>query len=313
MSRPKRIAITMGDPQGIGPEVIVKALRSKAILGWAEYIIFGHKKAFASLSGFAALCRHPRVKFIEVGEKVGKLTPLASGKLAFKSLEAAVCLLKAGGADALVTAPISKSRIAKAGFSFPGHTEYLCERFGVKKYAMMLFHSRLKVVLLTIHLPLKNIFAKITHENIHEKLALTAETLVRQFGKKNPRIAVCGLNPHAGEGGLLGSEENQIIRPAIVSFAKKRRYSYVKVSGPHSADTVFHDALNGQFDAVLCHYHDQGLIALKSTGFDEGVNMTLGLPFVRTSPDHGTALDIAGQGLANPKSMITAIRIALGS
>lgn len=311
MSRVRRIAITMGDPQGIGAEVIVKALRSKALLGQAEYVIFGHEKVFTTLAGFAALRRHPRVKFIEIGEKVGKLTPLRSGQLAFKSLEAAVCFLKSGGADALVTAPISKSRIAKAGFSFPGHTEYLCDRFGVQKQAMMLFHSRLKVVLLTIHLPLKEIFTKITHENIHEKLELTAEVLVHQFGKKNPHIAVCGLNPHAGEGGLLGDEENRIIRPAISSFSKKKRYAHVKVSGPYSSDTIFHDALNGRFDAVLCHYHDQGLIALKSTGFDEGVNMTLGLPFIRTSPDHGTAFDIAGKGLANSKSMTMAIRTAL--
>lgn len=312
MSRARRIAITMGDPQGIGPEVIVKALRSRVLLGLAEYVIFGHEKAFAGLPGFTALRRHPHVRFVEVRAGIGKLTPLKAGSLAFESLEAATALLKSGGADALVTAPISKSRIAKAGFAFPGHTEYLCDRFGVQKYAMMLFHSRLKVVLLTIHLPLKEIFTKITRENIHEKLALTAEALVHQFGKKNPHIAVCGLNPHAGEGGLLGDEENQIIRPAVASFSKKKRYAHVKVSGPHSADTIFNDALNGQFDAVLCHYHDQGLIALKSTGFDEGVNMTLGLPFIRTSPDHGTAFDIAGKGLANPKSMAMAIRTALG-
>lgn len=313
MSRPKRIAVTMGDPQGIGPEVIVKALSSKALLGQAEYVIFGHQKAFAGLAGFTALCRHPRVRFVAVGTKTGKLTPLKSGKLAFESLEAAVALLKSGGADALVTAPISKSRIAKAGFAFPGHTEYFCARFGVKKYAMMLFHSRLKVVLVTIHLPLKNIFAAITRKNIQEKLSLTADALVHHFGQKKPRIAVCGLNPHAGEDGLLGHEENRIIRPAIAAFRRMRRYAHAQVSGPHAADTVFHDALNGRFDAVLCHYHDQGLIALKTTGFDEGVNMTLGLPFVRTSPDHGTAFDIAGKDRANPKSMIMAIRVALGS
>jgi 4-hydroxythreonine-4-phosphate dehydrogenase len=312
MSRLQRIAITMGDSQGIGPEVIVKALRSENLLERAEFVIFGHAPAFAGCAGFKSVLASSHVDFVEVGKNIKSLTPATSGKLAFASLEAAVSLLKTNGADALMTAPISKLRIAKAGFRFPGHTEYLCAQFGVKKFAMMLFHSRLKVVLLTIHLPLRKVFKEITRENILEKLELTADVLTSRFGKNAPRIAVCGLNPHAGEGGLLGSEEDEIIRPALKAFSKKRRYAHVQVIGPVSADTVFHDALNGRFDAVLCQYHDQGLIALKSTGFDEGVNMTLGLPFVRTSPDHGTAFDIAGQGVANPKSTIMALKAALG-
>lgn len=305
-----RIALTMGDPLGIGPEVIVKALSRPAVRRGAEFVILGSKRVFEKIPGFARLESAKVVAFADVAPHDGGISPLTAGRLSIRALEAAVELIKNGGANALVTAPISKDHVVRAGFGFHDHTEYLSDAFGARRHAMMLFHSRLRVVLTTVHVPLKKIFADITVSNVIEKLELTEDALKTRFGIKRPRVAVCGVNPHAGENGVLGDEEKRVIAPAIRKFLAKS--SQIDVSGPEPADTVFYRALQGRFDAVLCHYHDQGLIALKSTGFEDGVNLTLGLPFVRTSPDHGTAFDIAGKGIADPSSMIRAVKAAKG-
>ncbi len=296
----------MGDPLGIGPEIIVKALLRPAVRKGAVFRIYGDYQAFAPAS-LEKLLHLPEIQFVQTSDG-DKITVKNSGAFAVQALAAAIFDIKAGDAQALVTAPISKDRVRAAGFPFPGHTEYLCKTFGAKKHAMMLFHPTLRVVLSTIHVPLAKVPALITKSLIVEKLGLTAEALRKNFGIKMPRMAVCGLNPHAGENGLIGFEESKIILPAIKAYQKKDAGCIV--SGPHAPDTVFHQALGGAFDAVLCHYHDQGLIPLKTTDFYRGVNMTLGLPFVRTSPDHGTAFDIAGKNLANAESLVCAIQAA---
>jgi len=306
------IVITMGDPLGIGPEIIVKSLKSSQVQKKTKFFILGSSSVFQNIPGFSRLCQQDDIHFLDLGSPKKSWSPKSAGEFSWKALKEATHLLKQDRAQALVTAPISKAHVQKAGFPYPGQTEYLCEAFGVKKYAMMLFHGKLRVVLVTIHLPLRKIFLEITTKKIMEKLELLASSLVSDFRIRTPKIAVCGLNPHAGEEGLFGEEEKGIILPAIRRFRKKNRSRRVQVFGPFSADVVFHKAIQGEFDAVVCHYHDQGLIPLKTTGFDCGVNMTLGLPFVRTSPDHGTAFDIAGRGLANPSSMIRAIQVAQG-
>lgn len=304
-----RIVLTLGDPLGIGAEVAVKALLKPQVRRAAVFTLVGSLQACRLVPGFERLLRCRGISFEDVGGgHFNKLTPKMAGCIAVASLERAVALIRLRECDALVTAPISKEHAALAGFGFPGHTEFLCDAFGVKRHAMMLFHSRLRVVLTTIHVPLREVSRLVTKASVHEKLVLTTAALREHFGLRVPRIAVCGLNPHAGESGLIGDEEKRVIAPAVKKFRKK--FPDVPVDGPLSADGVFHKALSGGYDAVLCHYHDQGLIPLKATGFEEGVNMTLGLPFVRTSPDHGTAFDIAGKGVANPRSMVSAILAA---
>lgn len=316
MAQSQSLLLTMGDPMGIGPEVIVKSL-SNLNLKKNDVTVIGVCQAFERWKGWKKLASQNNIHFIDVGtvhsakSKKVQWSKKECGELSFLALKKAVSLIKSGTAKALVTAPISKENIHLAGFQFPGHTEYLCHEFGVKKFAMMLFHERLRVVLTTIHVPLQDVPRLMTKKNIIEKLFLTANSLKKDFGIKKPRIAVCGLNPHAGEGGLIGDEEKKIILPAMRKFSKSSEAKNVVVTGPISSDAVFHQALNGKYDAVLCHYHDQGLIPLKVTGFESGVNLTLGLPFVRTSPDHGTAFDIAGIGIANAASMMAAIGAAL--
>lgn len=314
MKSEKKILITMGDPLGIGPEIIVKSLRKKKCLAKTKYLIFGIEQVFREIPNSDFIFRSKNIEFINIADIRGKrFTPYFSGKLAFEALQHAIEYLKRQkqvSSFSLVTAPISKENIKKAGFLFPGHTEYLCHEFGVKKYAMMLFHSQLKVVLATIHEPLKNVPALITKKLISEKLNIIEEELKTKFKIRNPRIAVCGLNPHAGENGMIGIEDKKMITPAIKNYIKKHPRS--KIFGPIPADTVFFEAIHGKYDVVLCQYHDQGLGPLKTTGFYEGVNMTLGLPFVRTSPDHGTAFDIAGKNQADERSMVAAIMAAKG-
>lgn len=304
------IVITMGDPQGIGPEVIVKSLLKLSLPAKVRVTVVGEVAAFAACVAYRKFLKLKNLDFVETCGRARRWNELTAAEAAIDALEVGVDLVRYGKAQALVTAPISKDRVTRAGFPFPGHTEFLCHAFSVKKQAMMLFHDRLRVVLTTIHVPLKDVSRLVTRGEILEKLELTAAALIKQFALKRPRIAVCGLNPHAGENGLIGMEEKKMIVPALREFAKKSPKS-VTVIGPVSADTVFHDAIAGKYDAVLCHYHDQALIPLKTTGFYEGVNMTLGLPFVRTSPDHGTAFDMAGKNQANPQSMMAAIRAAI--
>jgi len=224
-----------------------------------------------------------------------------SGKAQVLYIEKAIEDAKEGKIKAIVTLPINKESAKLGGFTFPGHTEFLAHSFGVKEYAMMLANEKLKVVLQTTHVALKDVPNLITEGKILSKLRLIDKSL------RNPRIAVAGLNPHAGENGLFGDEELKIIKPAV----EKARKEGINVTGPLPADTVFVRALKGEFDVVLCMYHDQGLIPIKLLGFGNSVNVTLGLPIIRTSVDHGTAYDIAGKGIANPESFKTAVKVAV--
>ena len=281
-----RVIITTGDPSGIGPEVTKKALASLKIKGLADFLIIGDTKTSLSLRKSPDIC----------------------GKLSIQYLDRAMAIIAKGEADCLVTAPINKANVRAAGFdTFEGHTEYLAEATLTKDYAMMFVGKRLKITLVTRHIALKDVPAKLTADKIYSAIRLTRRYLSDHFHLKNPKIAVAGLNPHAGEGGIFGKEEITIISPAI----KKAAASCGKVYGPFPPDVVFGDALRGKFDAVIAMYHDQGLVPFKLLYFKDGVNMTIGLPFVRTSPDHGTAFDIAGKGAADPSSMIEAIRLAV--
>ncbi len=276
-----RVIITMGDPSGIGPEVVLKALASPEVKGLADFFVIG-----------------------ETSAKTGA----AAGFASIEYIDKAIELLKAGKADALVTGPVNKASIKKAGFkNFQGHTEYLADKFKVKNFAMMFVGKSLKVTLATRHIPLKNVPRILNSSGIYNAISLTHKSLKEFFGISSPRIAVCGLNPHAGEAGAFGDEEKRIISPAI----KKAAASMKNIIGPVSADAAFHDAINKKYDAVIAMYHDQGLAPFKALYFTSGVNLTLGLPFVRTSPDHGTAFDIAGKGVADPSSMIAAIKLAV--
>lgn len=303
----KPIVITMGDPLGIGPEVIVKSLL--AVKFKSPVMVVGERAAFSRCRDIKKFYRLKFLDFIETQPRLHGYLPATAAEAALDALEIAVDLIRHKKAAALVTAPVSKERLAEIGFAYPGHTEYLCAAFGVKKHAMLLFHERLRVALTTIHVPFSQVTKLVTQDSVVEKLELLVCSLLRDFKIKAPRVAVCGLNPHAGENGLLGTEEKHVIAPAIKKFLKQAPKN-VRVFGPLSADTVFHEALSGKYDAVLCQYHDQGLIPLKTTGFHTGVNMTLGLPFVRTSPDHGTAFDLFGKNRANPGSMLAAIHAA---
>jgi 4-hydroxythreonine-4-phosphate dehydrogenase len=277
-----RIGITLGDCAGIGPEIVELALKSGRVPESIEYVVLG---------------RQPNCKS-------GKPTP-ETARAAAAALEEAVTLARRGELDAIVTGPVHKARMYDVGFRFPGQTEFFAERCGVKNFAMCLTGGKLTVALVTAHIPLRKVPRALKQSEIVRVGLLLAEFL-RSRGKNAPRIAVAGLNPHAGESGKLGVEEIEVIAPAI----EELNSSLVFV-GPVSPDTVFHRAIEGEFDAVLCMYHDQGLIPLKLHAFHSGVNVTLGLPFSRTSPDHGTAFEIAGKGIARPDSMIAAINLAV--
>jgi len=210
--------------------------------------------------------------------------------------------------DGIATAPINKFTLKNSNIDFNGHTEILAHHSNTSQYAMMMYGKKLSIVLVTIHIPIYDVAPGITTDKIYDKIILTNKSLRERFGIKSPKIAVCGLNPHAGEDGLFGNEESEIILPAL----EKARKEQIKVEGPLPPDTVFFKAKNGEYDAVLCMYHDQGLIPFKLLHFEDGVNTTLGLPFPRTSVDHGTAYDIAGKNIANHQSMVEAILLAAG-
>lgn len=276
----------MGDPSGIGPEVALKALASPKVKGLADFLLIGdaEKKSF----------------------RYGRIDP-ACGRAAIQYIDRAVELIKKGEADALVTGPVNKSAIRASGIAnFEGHTEYLAGAARVRDFAMMFVGKSLKITLVTRHIALKDVARSVSAEKIYRVIALTHKYLFEYFGIKRPRIGVAGLNPHAGEGGSFGREEEDIIKPAI----RKASGKFGHITGPFPPDVVFYDALNKRFDAVVAMYHDQALIPFKMLHFKDGVNVTLGLPFVRTSPDHGTAFDIAGKGVADPASMIEAIALA---
>ncbi|HEY3663574.1 MAG TPA: 4-hydroxythreonine-4-phosphate dehydrogenase PdxA [Chthoniobacterales bacterium] len=283
----KRIGITLGDPAGIGPEIVRAALDSGK-LPEADYRVLGESQ----------------------GHSLGQPTP-ESARAARVALEESARLALAGEIDAVVTGPIHKARMYEIGFEFPGQTEFFAARCGVENFAMLLTGAGLTVALVTTHIPLRQVADQLRGEEIVRVGSLLANFLAH---KKSPRIAVAGLNPHAGESGALGQEENEIINPAVVELQRLSTLNSqlsTEFSGPYPPDTIFHRAVEGEFEAVLCMYHDQGLIPLKLHAFHEGVNVTLGLPFPRTSPDHGTAFAIAGKGIARPDSMIAAIRLAV--
>jgi len=278
-----RIVITLGDPAGIGPEVVERALASGKIPADYEIEVLGDRNAGTP----------------------GK-PDARSAAAALAALDQAVAALKEGRADAVVTGPVCKDGLQALGFPFPGQTEYFAHAFGVEDFGMLLTGNTLTVGLATIHEPLASVPELLTVERITRIGLLTAEFLSRR-GLASPRIAVAGLNPHAGENGAFGDEETRIILPAINYLAASGAAVF---SGPCVPDAVFRDAARGHFDAVIAMYHDQGLIPLKLLDFDNAVNVTLGLPKPRTSPDHGTAFAIAGKNLADPSSMIAAIRLA---
>ena len=280
------IGITLGDCAGIGPEIVDLALKSGRLPDSAEYKIIG-KYPDCSLG-------QPTVE---------------TARAAAAALEEAVTLARRGELDAVVTGPIHKARMYAAGFKFPGQTEFFAERCGVKNFAMCLTGGKLTVALVTTHIPLSEVPRALKQSEI-VRVGLLLVDFLRFRSSNAPRVAVAGLNPHAGESGKLGREEIEIIAPAVAELQSKIENRKSKIEGPLSPDTVFHRAAEGEFDAVLCMYHDQGLIPLKLHAFHGGVNVTLGLPFSRTSPDHGTAFEIAGKGIARPDSMIAAINLA---
>ncbi|HEX6537101.1 MAG TPA: 4-hydroxythreonine-4-phosphate dehydrogenase PdxA [Gemmatimonadaceae bacterium] len=293
MTRP-RLAVTLGDPRGIGPEIVERALGDAGVRERCELVLVG-----------------PAGLPVRADEVVGDWAPSdderTAGRLAGLAIERAVELARAGAVEGIVTAPIDKHALLAGGFDFPGHTEMLAHLTG-SRVAMMLAATRatggagtspLRVVLATTHIPLRDVPRRLTREAIVETAAITRDGLVRWYGIAEPRIALCALNPHAGDGGRFGREDDELLAPAAREAG---------IAGPYPADTVFVRAMRGAFDAVIAPYHDVGMTAIKVAAFGAAVNVTLGLPFPRTSPDHGTALDIAGKGIADPSSFITAIR-----
>ena len=287
-----RIGITLGDPAGIGPEIVNAALKSGRLPNSAEYIVVG---------------KYPDCSLGQPS--------LETSHAAAAALEEAVTRARRGELDAIVTGPIHKATIYEAGFKFLGQTEFFAERCGVKNFAMLLTGGKITVALVTTHIPLRDVPSALKQSEIVRVGLLLVDFLRCRASSSTarPRIAVAGLNPHAGESGKIGREEIEIIAPAVAQLNQSLITSHqspVLFTGPLSPDTVFNRAAEGEFDAVLSMYHDQGLIPLKLHAFHSGVNVTLGLPFPRTSPDHGTAFEIAGKGIARPDSMIAAINLA---
>ena len=320
----KKLAITMGDPGGVGPEIIVKALSSEGIQDYCIPIVIGDRSpvedaiALLKLPAKLRIIQSPEesrrvhqgriIELVDMGiaKKFRKGKPTAGGgKASVHYIRKAVELALDKHIDGIVTAPISKQAVHMAGFKWPGHTEMLSEMTHTKNYAMMFVGGPLKIILVTIHTALKQVPSLISKDRIVRTLRL-AKKACDMLGIKAPKIAVAGLNPHAGEAGLFGDEEIKKITPAIKEAVREG----IPVSGPFPPDVIFHKAYKGEVDLIVCMYHDQGLIPLKMIAFDKGVNMTVGLPFIRTSPDHGTAYDIAWKGIADPLSMIEAIKLA---
>jgi 4-hydroxythreonine-4-phosphate dehydrogenase len=314
------IGFTCGDLNGIGTELILKSLSDNRFLDFCTPVVFASNKvinfyrksiddinfSFASIKDFYKL-NHRQVNIYNCWEEEVAITPGilsdTGGQYAVKSLQAAASALKDGKINALVTAPLHKKNVQSADFSYTGHTPFLKDFFGVNDVLMLLTSENLKIGLVTEHLPVKEIAAHISKENILSKLFILHASLKKDFNIERPKIAVLALNPHAGDEGLIGTEEEEIIKPAI----KEAKQRNMLVMGPFSADAFFARGQYNKFDAVLAMYHDQGLIPFKSLAFGEGVNFTAGLPGIRTSPDHGTAFDIAGKNKADPSSFRAAI------
>ncbi len=320
------VAVTMGDPAGIGPEICIKALSLLEVQRICRSVVIGDLKVIKNAAKFSKtspLILNP-IKRLDEGKylgqylnvldldnvnasklKTGKISAEA-GRAAIKYVEKAIDLALAEKVDAITTAPINKEAVNKAGYSFKGHTELLAKRTGAKHYGMMFLSDSIRVMLVTTHIPLCQVAKELDRKKIVDAIKLTDKTLEKLL-KKKPRIAVAGLNPHAGENGILGIEEEKLIKPAVEE-AKKLG---INVKGPMSPDAVFYLANVGMFDAVVAMYHDQGLIPLKLLSFNRSVNVTVGLPIIRTSVDHGTGFDIAGKGWADPRSLVQAIKVAV--
>ncbi len=324
------LAVTMGDPAGIGPEITLAAWQRRHAERLAPFAVLGDAPMLTSRSALLGL-EIPIVRIASFDEAPAAFAsalpvldvPLAkpavpgqpdaaNGAAVIAAIERAVAATHAGEAAAVVTNPIAKSVLYAAGFRHPGHTEFLAE-LALRHWpgeaadpVMMIASDMLRVVPLTIHIPLVRVPGAVSTDAIVRTARIMAAALDRDFGIVRPRIAIAGLNPHAGEDGTMGHEDRDIVAPAVAAL----RAEGLAVTGPHPADTLFHAARRATYDAVLCMYHDQALIPVKTLAFDTGVNVTLGLPFVRTSPDHGTAFDIAGRGVASPSSLIASLRLA---
>jgi len=319
------IAITMGDPAGIGPEIIVKAMGEQAVFAQSRPVVLGDEGILSDAVRWSkaavkikrihepdeGVFRRGILNLIPLTDLSREEVPLGAprsqgGAAAYRYIERGMQLAQRGSVAALVTAPISKEALHAAGYPFPGHTELLAKMTGSGDVVMMLAGPRLRVALVTTHLPLRQVPDALTRERITRTIEITAQGMKVYWGIQSPRLAVAGLNPHAGEGGIFGSEEQEVIIPAIEECRQKG----MAVFGPLPADSLFFHAASGRYDAVVSMYHDQGLIPLKLLHFRDGVNITLGLPIIRTSVDHGTGYDIAGQGVADPTSLINAILLA---
>lgn len=315
------LVVTLGDPAGIGPEVVAKAWESRTTSALPHFVAVGDIGSITAVwSGPVQQVEHleeasavfdSALPVLQV-ESVPGLVPgsptSAGAHCALVALEIGVGFARAGEASALVTGPVNKQLLQQAGFTHPGQTEFVAERCGVgaTNAVMMLAGPQLRVLPVTVHVPLRDIFDLLTEDLIVARVMAAARGLSRALGMEKPRLAIAGLNPHAGDGGVLGDEELRIIAPAV----RRLQAEGLDVTGPHSPDAMFSAAARARYDAAVCMYHDQGLIPLKALHFDCAVNATLGLPIVRTSPDHGTAFDLAGRNMADPGSMIAAIAMA---
>jgi len=303
-----QVGITLGDPAGIGPEIVAAALAA-APREWCERIIVYGDRGPLERGARAMRVDLPEVRLVSGGQgdrSVAGTPDLSSGAAQVHYLETAVAAASRGDLAAIVTAPISKTWARRAGFEFLGHTEMLAARLGARDVAMFFVGPKLKVALTTVHRPLAEVVTDLSTDRVRRVIELVATSMVRDLGVTAPRIGVVGLNPHAGEDGLLGDEDADIIAPAL-----SEPFPPATLVGPLVPDAAFRDAVHGRYDALVAMYHDQGLIPVKLIDFDESVNVTLGLPIVRTSPDHGTAYDIAGKGIARSISMQRALALAI--
>lgn len=321
MTKKPILGISMGDPAGIGPEIILKSLSGQRsftplLLGQKSVFTFYNNlcstaHSFYSVNDVSEITESDDIPVLDISHDNTTFTPTPGtptsegAALAMEAVKTGALLAIQNKTDALVTAPISKYWINQAGYHFKGHTDYLANITNTQDYAMMLIGHNLKVILVTIHIPFSSIIESLSVDTIFSTIRM-AHKGIQQFGIKNPRIAVCALNPHAGEEGLLGDEEIRIIRPAVERALNQN----ITVTGIFPPDTVFWDAVHGKADVVVAMYHDQGLIPIKVLAFDKGVNVTIGLPIIRSSPDHGTAFGIAGKNCANPASMEEAVKTA---
>lgn len=317
------LAISLGDPAGIGPEVIAKCWDNRVLFDLPPFVAIGDPRSVAAVwDGPIELVEDPRqadaafdqalplIQLLSAKADHPGHPSVAGAHCSLDALEIAVGLARSGSASAVVTGPVSKDQLYGIGFQHPGQTEFVAERCGVapSNVVMMLAGPSLRTIPVTTHMPLAEVAGTLTVGIIESRGRAALRGLQRNFGIAEPRLAVTGLNPHAGEGGRLGMEEKEIIEPAIALLAAEGW----RVTGPHPADTLFSPQSRSRFDAILCMYHDQALIPIKAIHFEDAVNVTLGLPIVRTAPDHGTAFDIAGQDRADPRPMAAAIRMAAG-